>query len=90
MVDVCPDEALLLLQRRIAVGVAGIGHHRVVIVVHPLCEMVGKLVASRVGRCILEVNDNQLLMLVGGLQEGRFLIVWSDPENVAILRLEAC
>lgn len=69
MVYICPDESLLLFKARITIGVASKRSHRVVVVVHPLREMIGKFVSSSVGTCVLKVNDNELFVLVGRLKE---------------------
>lgn len=88
MVHVCPDEALLLLEAWVPIGVAGKGNHRIVIVVHPFREMIGKLEPGGVGSCVFKVNDDKLLMLVCRLQKWRLLVIRTNPKNVAVLSLE--
>ena len=49
--------------------------------------MVGELEPREVGRGVLEVDDDELLVLVGGLEERGGLVVGEDAEDVAILSL---
>ncbi len=39
-----------------------------VVVVTPLCKVVGELEAWEVGTSILEINDNKLFVLILGIQ----------------------
>lgn len=70
MVDVTPDEPVLLLRRRVHRRVAHVGRRGVVVVVRPLGKVVGELERRQVGARVLEVDDDELLVLVGGLEEG--------------------
>lgn len=87
VVDVGLDEAALLLEGRVAARVAAPGRGGVVVVVGPLGEVVGELQAGRVGGGVLEVDDDELLVLVGGLEERRLLVVGADAEDVSVLSL---
>ena len=87
MVDVGFHEAALLVRGRVARRVAGVRAGRVVVVVGPLGEVVCELEAGQVGGGVLEVDDDELLVLVGGLEEGGFLVVGADAEDVAVLGL---
>ena len=60
---------------------------RVVVVVRPLGEVVGKLVAGCVWGGVLKVDDGELLMLVLRQEEWRGFVCGADPEDVAVLRL---
>lgn len=48
--------------------------------------MVRKFKARRIGRRVLKVDDNQLLVLVGG-QEERRLSLGFHSQEIAVLRL---
>jgi hypothetical protein len=87
MVDVGFDEAALLVWGRVAGGVAGVGAGGVVVVVGPLGEVFCELEAGQVGGGVLKVDDDELLVLVGGLQEGGLLVVRAEAEDVAVLGL---
>jgi hypothetical protein len=89
VVDIRLDEAVLLLGRRVQRRVAGVGAGRVVVVVGPLGEVVCEFQPRRVGGGVLEVDDDELLVLVGGLEERGFLVVWADAEDVAVLCLRS-
>ncbi len=78
MVDIGLDEAPLLGQGGVECGVTGVGTDRIMVVVRPLRKVIRKLVASRVGARVLKVNDDQLLVLVGGPQQRGLVIVWLD------------
>lgn len=67
MVDICLDEPSLFLRCGIAFVAAGEWPLGVMIVICPFSEVVGKLQTGHIGRCILKVDDDQLLMLVGSL-----------------------
>ena len=71
VVDVGVDEAALLFEVRVACWIAGVRCDGGVVVVHPLGEVVGELETGRVGCCVLKVDDDQLLVLVGRLEERR-------------------
>jgi hypothetical protein len=58
-----------------------------VVVVGPLGEVVCELEAGHVGGGVLKVDDDELLVLVGGLQEGGVLVVRAEAEDVAVLGL---
>jgi hypothetical protein len=68
VVDVCLDKTMLLLGGRVLGGVACMRLYRVVIVVSPLCEMIGKLIARNIGSGIFKVDHNQLLVFISRLQ----------------------
>lgn len=87
MINICLDEAPLFLDCRIAIRVTSIGCNGVVIIVSPFGEMVCKFEAYSIGSSVFKIDDNQLLMLVGGLKKRRFLVVGANSENVAILGL---
>jgi hypothetical protein len=69
VVDVCLDEVALLVWSRVAGCRAGVRVDRVVVVVAPFCKVIGKVESGRVGSCVFKVNDDELLVLVGGLEE---------------------
>lgn len=88
MVQVGFDEAILLLRRGVAaLGAAGVGGGRVVIVVGPLGEVVCEFEPWQVGRGIFKIDDNELFVFILGLQEGRSLVVGADAEDIAVLSL---
>lgn len=87
MLHIGLDETALLLGCGVALSIAGIRGGRVMVIVRPLGEMVGELKPWQVGGSILKVDDDELLMFIFGLQEGRLLVVWADAENVAVLCL---
>ena len=58
-----------------------------VVIVHPLGEVIGELIAGHIGRRILKINDDELLVLVGGPKEWGLFIIWLEAQNIAILRL---
>lgn len=87
MVDVGLDGAALFLRGGVARRVAGVGTGGVVVVVGPFGEVVGELESGKVGRGVLEVDDDELLVLVGGLEERGGLVVGEDAEDVAVLSL---
>lgn len=80
-------EPPLLLRTRVARDIAGPGAGGVVVVVGPLGEVVGELEPGQVGGGVLEVDDDELLMLVGGLEERGLLVIGADAEDVAVLGL---
>jgi hypothetical protein len=49
--------------------------------------VVCELEAGHVGGGVLKVDDDELLVLVGGLQEGGLLVVRAEAEDVAVLGL---
>ncbi len=70
MLDVRPEEPALLLLGGVEGRVARVRGGRVVVVVRPLGEVVGELESRRVRARVLEVDDDQLLVLVGRVEEG--------------------
>lgn len=87
MVDIRLDKAALLFYCWVFAGIASVWCYRVVVVVCPLREMVCKLKPGRVCSCVLEIDDNELLVFIGWLQERRLLVVRSYPQDVAVLGL---
>ena len=86
MLCISSQKPALLVGAGVGGRVAGPGAARGVGVVAPLREVVGELVATRVGARVLEVDDDQLLVLVGGEQQRR-RARWLQAEEVAVLRL---
>lgn len=71
MVEVGFDEAVLLLGCGIAaLGAAGVRGSCVVVVVSPFGEVIGEFESRQVGRGVFKVNDDELFVLILGLQEG--------------------
>jgi hypothetical protein len=87
VVYVRPDEAVLLLGGGIRGCVAGVGSNGVVVVVCPLREVVCELEPREVSARVLEVDDDELLMFVRGLEERGLFVVGPDAEDVAVLGL---
>lgn len=88
MVKIRFDEAVLLLRDGVVVlDATGIRGRGVMVVVGPLGEVVGELEPRQIGRGIFKVDDNELLVLVLGLQKGRTLVIRADAQNVAVLCL---
>jgi len=58
VINICLDEAVLLFGSRVFGGVASIRLNRIVLVICPLREVIGKLVAWDVGSSIFEVDDD--------------------------------
>lgn len=69
MIDVSPDETTLLVGGGIPLLVARPWHCGVMVIVRPFVEVVGEFEATRVRACILEVDDDELLVLVGRLKK---------------------
>ena len=65
---VCFEESPLLIRSRICCSIACIRLQGIVVVVGPLGKVVGKFKSSGVRSCVLEINDNELFVLVLGLQ----------------------
>lgn len=70
MADIGADEASLVVRRWVCGSVAAPGGLLIVVIVAPFGEMIGKFEARGVGRCILKINDDKLLVGVGREQEG--------------------
>lgn len=49
--------------------------------------MVCELVTRQVRAGVLKVDDDELLVLVGRLQQGRLLVIWAETQDVAVLSL---
>lgn len=69
MVDVSLDESVLLLWRRVPGVVARMRSDGVVVVVSPLAKVVGELETRCVSCCVLEIDNDELLVLVCGLEQ---------------------
>ena len=72
------NESVLLFDSRVSIRFAAVWLIRIVIVVSPFGEMVSKFSARDVGSCIFEIDDHQLLVDIGRLDQWRFLIVQLD------------
>lgn len=70
MVDVGLEISVLLLRGRVSRGLAEVCPNIGVVVVCPLDEVVCELVAGQVSGGVFEVDDDELLVLIGGLEEG--------------------
>lgn len=57
------------------------------VVVGPLGEVVCKFEPGEVGAGVFKINDDELFVLVFGLEQGRLLIIGADTEDVAVLCL---
>lgn len=57
------------------------------VVVRPLRKVVRKFDARKISACVLKIDDDELLVLVGGLEQRRFFIVRSNSKDVAVLCL---
>jgi hypothetical protein len=88
VIDVGLEISVLLLRGRVSCRLAEVCADIGVVVVCPLDEVVCELVAGQVSGGVFEVDDDQLLVLVGGLEEGGLLVIWLEAENVAILSLK--
>lgn len=62
MVHVRADERCLLRDGGVVLRLASPGLGRVVVVIAPLSEVVCKFKTGRIGRCVLEVDDYELLV----------------------------
>lgn len=69
MVHVGLDEPPLLLEGRVLVRVANVRCNGIMVVVGPFGKVIGKLQAGQVRSGVFEIDDDQLLVLVGGLQQ---------------------
>ena len=87
MIDIRLQEAVLFLRGRVVACIAHVGKCLIMVVVAPFVEVIGKLKASNIGGRVLEVNHDELLVFVGGLQQGRLLVVWPLAKDVSVLRL---
>lgn len=70
MVDVGLEISILLLRGRVSRGLAEVCTDIGVVVVCPLVEVICELVARQVSGGVFEVDDDKLLVFVGGLEEG--------------------
>lgn len=57
------------------------------VIVAPFREVVCEFEAGDIGGSVFEVDDDELLVFVFGMQEGRLLVVGAGAENVAVLGL---
>lgn len=88
VVQVGFDEAVLCIWVGVvALGAAGVGRRRVVVVVGPFGKVIGELKAGQIGGGVFEVDDDELLVLVLGLKEGRLLVIWANTKDVSVLGL---
>ena len=69
VINIGRDEAALLVRVWIEIRVTGVGICGIMIIVRPLRKVISELVTSHVGARIFKVNDDQLLVLVGGFQQ---------------------
>lgn len=67
MLHVSSDKAPLFIWSRVIRRIDRPRPLRVMVIVTPLCKMIGKLKPGEVGAGIFEVNDNELLVLVFGV-----------------------
>lgn len=86
MADVGAQEAVLFFGGGVDVGVAAPGGGGVVVVVAPFGEVVGELQAGRVGVRVFKVDDDELLVRIGGQQERR-CARGQKTEDVSVLSL---
>ena len=87
MVDVRLHGTALFLGRGVARCVTGVGAGGVVVVVGPFGEVVCEFETREVSGGVLEVDDHELFVFVGGLEERGGLVVGADAEDVAVLGL---
>jgi hypothetical protein len=78
MHDIAAHEAVLLLGRRIGPGVARVTGFGVVVVVTPLCKVVGKFQPRCIGVGVLEIDDDELSMFICRVEKWR-LPGWLEP-----------
>jgi hypothetical protein len=86
VVDVGADEATLFVRGGVVVLIARVGCDGIVVVVAPFCEVVCEFEAGGVGGGVFEVDDDELLVAVGGEKEGGFA-GGLEAEDVAVLGL---
>lgn len=86
MIEVSADEAALFGGGGEGFGVADVRGGGVVVVVAPFGEVVGEFEAGGVAGGVFEVDDNELLVCVGGEEEGGFG-GGEEAEDVAVLGL---
>jgi hypothetical protein len=87
VVNVGLEEAALLVGVGVTLRVAGPWTSLVVVVVRPLREVVREFVTQQVRTGVLKVDDDELLMLIGRLQQGRLLVIRAETQDVAVLSL---
>lgn len=88
MIEVGADEAALLFRSWVDFCVTGVRLDGIGIVVAPLGKMVGKLAPTSVGRGVLEVDNDELLVRVFRLEQRR-LCRRQKAQNVAVLCLQS-
>jgi hypothetical protein len=49
----------------VVLGFAGIGHHRIVVIIAPFCKVIREFEARGVGGSVFEVDYNELFVGVG-------------------------
>jgi hypothetical protein len=69
MLYVGPDKAPLFIWSRVIRRIDRPRPLGVMVIVTPLRKMIGKFKAWEIGACIFEVDDNELLVLVLGVEE---------------------
>lgn len=87
VINIGLDEAPLLVRLWVVGCVAAIWFCSIVIVVSPFSEMIRKLQTPGVCGCVLKIDDDELLVLILGLQQRRLVVVGLHAENIAILCL---
>jgi len=88
VVDIRLDEAVSLFQRWVLARIAGMWRERVVVVVCPFREVICKLQTGKIGSCVFEVDDNQLLVLICWLEQRRLFIIGADSQDISVLSLQ--
>ena len=69
MIDISLDKTTLFIRRGISSHVARPGRRSIVVIVCPLVEMIGKFKTTSVGSRIFKIDDDELLVFVGGLKK---------------------
>lgn len=88
MIDICLEETALFIGVRVAAFVTTVRRSSVVVVVGPFRKVVGELIAGNVGTGVFEIDDNKLLVLVGGLKQRGLLVFGAEAQDISILGLK--